>query len=290
MVESGQQRALKDQMAVRETPVWEQFGPDPERRALAQRVGELVQEIFQWPQPHFIPEDSFHVALWGLYGAGWVDNLELEEFFLRMEDLLGIALDEGLLDELDGLRFDEAVGVFLALKQGTRSVELLKPLTPENAPERKPCPALAAFLEIRAYLQRPVLLGKLPLRPSNRIGELLAPDVQRKLQRFVQRRFGVSVEVARVDWQDPMLLSLSAAAIAGTLILIPGLLATGTLFRADIWGVAFGFALFALAVTAPCWLAGLWGGVRTWRRRKTQVETLGDLVRAVLAERRGTHV
>src|SRR5438093_13788719 len=53
---------IKEQLLGREIPTASTWGVDPLRVSIGNRIGRLIQEEYEWPNDHFIPDDPLDVV------------------------------------------------------------------------------------------------------------------------------------------------------------------------------------------------------------------------------------
>lgn len=88
---------VKRQLIERDKPDPAWWGNDPVRFKVAKQVCHRIQERYEWPNDHFIPEDPFDV----LFLTPW-DDLEVNEVILELEDDFRVHLSDAEVADWQG--------------------------------------------------------------------------------------------------------------------------------------------------------------------------------------------
>jgi hypothetical protein len=180
-VEQG--KSLVAQLEARGPIPPEVWGPDKDRQRLAAAMSRIIANAIPWPNAHFIPEDPFSLAVFALPNGR--DDFELTEILMATESLLGWDLDEWALGLLD-MTFGEVVDT---LHEQTRTEQAL-PIVGPGAPENRPCPSLAIFLDLRTNVaSSSTALSRRAVRPSTKLHDILSRRGVTALDHYVRERF-----------------------------------------------------------------------------------------------------
>lgn len=181
-IEQG--KSLVAQLSERDAIPPEVWGTDRDRQRLAAAIGRIVAKVIPWPNAHFIPEDPFGLVVFALPDGK--DDLELSAILMATERLLGLDLDDGTALGLLDMTFGEVVDLLLERSRNDRSLPIVGP----GAPENRPCPSLAIFLDLRngAKSSSPELSREM-VRPSTRLRDVLSHSGVTALDHYVRQRF-----------------------------------------------------------------------------------------------------
>jgi hypothetical protein len=180
-VEQG--KSLVAQLEARGPIPPEVWGPDRDRQRLAAALSRIITNTIPWPNAHFIPEDPFGLVTFALPNGR--DDFELTEILMATESLLGWDLDEWALGLLD-MTFGEVVDT---LHEQTRTEQAL-PIVGPCAPENRPCPSLAIFLDLRNNMASSSTgLSRRAVRPSTKLYDVLSRRGVTALDHYVRQRF-----------------------------------------------------------------------------------------------------
>ena len=80
---------ISGQLEARESPPETVWGTEPTRRSIAPRICHRIQELFEWPNDHFLPDDPIDI----LFLAPW-DDLEIVELIMQTEEDFGIDIPD----------------------------------------------------------------------------------------------------------------------------------------------------------------------------------------------------
>ena len=86
---------------------WTNVDCDPDTR---RTVSAVIQRWFEWPNDHFIPEDTFGILIWD-WRAYFIDDLTVSSAVEELETQLGLPrLSDEEWEDLLPLPFDEVLG------------------------------------------------------------------------------------------------------------------------------------------------------------------------------------
>ncbi len=289
-----QGKSLVAQLNARDSIPPDVWGPDRDRQRFAAAISRIIANTIPWPNAHFIPEDPFGLVTFALPNGE--DDFELNTILMATESLLGWDVDEGALGLLDKT-FGEVVDTLL---ERTRTEQAL-PLVGPGAPENRPCPSLAIFLDLRNSVvsSSPGLLRR-AVRPSIKLHDVLSRRGVTTLDHYVRQRFDregfLGPEVRGTAL--PALWSGLIAALLCALWLVAGSVFYGFQFPdSGVWtwlqtlrdilstGMFLVFFFFALTFAGLLWslCRRLVQRANCWKNSRTR--TFGDLVRQIQAAR-----
>jgi hypothetical protein len=266
---------IEQQMASRPKFPDEAWGGAGLRLEVAKAISAIIQEGLGWPNANFQPEDPMDKVMFDFSGDGhMMYGDEFTSIMMRMEELLKLELTQKDEEAMWRGTYGEAIDMMIA-KSPDAAVCLRqnqpRPLTGSGAIEAEHCPKLAAFLDVREYLRKALLVDA-KLLPKMAISRFGTCRTARELDEYVSARFRVSnCVLPHRPWQRAVM----------TGILLPLIIAIGGLF-------CFGPVAFVIAGIAMVLSFGL--AIRRYpeahRMARYQVRTLGDLVKCICLERR----
>jgi len=287
-------RRIEDRSPVADE-VW---GTTPERRRFAKALRDIVKEEIGWPNANFLPEDPFELLTHKIRTDDWSwSYMEHVWILMRTEELTGLCIDGELWKMFQDMTFGEVVDYLFA-----RRVDGYRPLwqveaIPLGALEAQRCPALAAFLDIRAYLRTPFnRVQRKAIRPQARIRDALPPHIVVRLDAYVAKRFGVRPRLVRdPSCRDRLRLGLTAGLVLPIIVCVLGLVLAGLSWYQEGYDssilllpiFAVFFLLPGLLVTgvlaSPHLVKAVYERVRFGKR--PIIKTFADLIRWIQSER-----
>jgi len=105
---------LVSQTQRREPPPDDVWGADPERRELAQALGQIIREEIGWPNAHFFPQDPMRLVLHRLDTDGlfW-DHMEIESVFRRIEERFMVEISQSDVNRVLKGAYGEAIALLM---------------------------------------------------------------------------------------------------------------------------------------------------------------------------------
>jgi hypothetical protein len=235
---------IERQMASRPAFPEEAWGGAGLRLDVAKAISAIIQEGIGWPNANFQPEDPMDKVMFDFSGDGYMMyGDEFTSIMMRIEEFLKLQLTKKDEEAMWRGTYGEAIDMMIAncpnaavcLRQNQP-----RPLAGSSAIETEHCPKLAAFLDVREYLAK-ALLVDVKLLPKMEISRFGTCRTARELDEYVSVRFGVANGVLpHRPWQR--------AVITG--ILLPPIIAICGLF-------CFGPVAFVIAGIAMVLSFGL---------------------------------
>jgi hypothetical protein len=99
------------QLEARPKSAVDEWGDDPDYRAFAARMCEIVRKEIGWPSSNFVPDDPFRVVFWS-----YADDLESVEATIEIEDFVGFPIPDPQLERHYRGTFGAFVAELYALK------------------------------------------------------------------------------------------------------------------------------------------------------------------------------
>jgi hypothetical protein len=239
-----------DRFVKRRGPIPSEFwGGDPRRCEVAQKVSSIIKGTIGWTTDNFLPDDPVDILLWG----GWYDLAEVEAIMeIEKQFVLDIPKDE-IEKIFGGLTLGELVDYLLE----NAACIATWPLQGEGSLESRACPKLAAFVDLREFVQRHCHAECTKLRPSTDLRSAVRRCDWLRLDRFLRSRFDVSGLVRRRFfgmlspwWAWLMSSALAAVAIGKVLRWEPNGWLLGALLALVVLGI------LVARLSRPTWRRG----------------------------------
>jgi len=176
-------RAMMRQVHARGPIPAEVWGADPRRYHVASEIAEIIKTAIGWDDTNFIPDDPFDILLWG----SWYDFAEVEAF-MQIEIDFGIEVPWEEKERLFNSTFGQVVDYVIE----TGVCPRVWPKKGEDSLESRRCPSMAAFYDLRAFVQESCGAGDLELHPSTNLPLALNKEDLARTTAYVRRRFGVN--------------------------------------------------------------------------------------------------
>ena len=103
---------LQRQLLTRSRPDLRIWGEDPMRIRMGIVVCKKIQETYEWPNDHFLPEDPFDILML----MPW-DDLEIAELVMGLEEDLEIDIPNPEVEAWFGATLSTVVDRLMALEQ-----------------------------------------------------------------------------------------------------------------------------------------------------------------------------
>jgi len=241
----------------------EVWGDDPQRQAVAARIGEIIRPEFGSRQANFIPQDPFGILVWG----GWYDLGEVE-VLMNIEE----AFDINIPDDDMSLLFERTLGEVIDYVMNRPVLPGRWPKFGKSALEARPCPEMTVFFDLRSFLRKKGVLADRRLRPSDRLGDFEPALPIESCCSYISHRFGAHVPLRRRTLRclRPVVVWLVLTTVTSILMwLVLPLPVSG---------------LIGLSLAVAVVLGDLVES-RTHRLWPPGIETIADLVRFILQDR-----
>jgi hypothetical protein len=246
----------------------ELWGAAPRRWQVAREVSAIVKDAIGWTTDNFLPHDPVDILLWG----GWYDLAEVEAIW-KIEERFVVAISELDIERIwkHGLTLGQLVDILLE----NSPCPVAWPLSGEDSLEARPCPSRAAFADLRRFIQDHCRVEASKLRPSTDLRKALPREDWRRLDGFLQARFGARGLIRRrcLGVVSPLWAWLVSSAAAS--------LAMGNALRWQVSGSLLvsllGLVVLGILVARLSWL--------TWRRGSTSAR---EVVQWLLEQRSHT--
>jgi acyl carrier protein len=104
-------KSIKEQLLARPKPDPHLWGDDPQHVQMAQYLCRVIQEEYEWPNDHFVPDDPCEIV----FLLPW-DDLEIVELVMRIEEELGFEVPDDEAEKWSGV-LDDVVSFLVAKQQ-----------------------------------------------------------------------------------------------------------------------------------------------------------------------------